>query len=80
MAVDKAQLQAWIESSQRTQRRVVAIAIVGAVVAFVLRATSVLPSFVGVVLILGAVITGVCGFWVTAAHIADWRARLRDSH
>jgi hypothetical protein len=79
MATDKQQLEMWIARSQRVQRRVVVVAVAAGIVSYGLRRTGVVPEFVGTVLMLGAVITGVSGFWVTAAHVADWRARLRST-
>jgi hypothetical protein len=32
---------------------------------------------VGAMAALTVAIVGVCGFWVTAAHIYDWKMRLR---
>jgi hypothetical protein len=79
MATDKQQLEMWIARSQRVQRTVVVVAVVAGVASYGLRLTDVVPGFVGTVLMLGAAITAVSGFWVTAAHIADWRARLRST-
>ncbi|MBP9085651.1 MAG: hypothetical protein KBG15_06005 [Kofleriaceae bacterium] len=77
--MDPIELRAWIVASQRTQKRVVAAAFAGLVVGYGLRLGHVFPTLVTSVIMLFAVILGICGFWVTAAHISDWRMRL-DRH
>lgn len=78
MAVDNAaerdRLHGYIAASRRVQRRL-AVAVI-ALGAIGLGALAVHRAAGGIVL-LTTVIVGVCGFWVTAAHIADWRLRLR---
>ena len=73
------ELRAWIAASQRTQKKVVAAAVVCLCIGLGLRLGHVLPTLVTGVIMVFAVILGICGFWVTTAHIADWRMRL-DRH
>lgn len=75
------ELRTWIAASQRTQKRVVAAAVAILIVGLGLRLGQVLPTIITSVIMLFAVILGICGFWVTAAHISDWRMRLdRQPH
>ncbi len=71
---ERARLHGYIAASRRVQRRLaiamVALVVVSAVVLGFHRAAG------GIVLLTSAIV-GVCGYWVTAAHIADWRLRLR---
>lgn len=70
------ELRTWIAASQRTQKRVVAAAVAILIVGLSLRLSQALPTLITSVIMLFAVILGICGFWVTAAHISDWRMRL----
>jgi uncharacterized membrane protein len=74
--IDAAQLNAWIVASQRAQKRVVIVAIAVLLVGIVLKFIGAVPALISNVVIAFALILGVCGFWVTAAHISDWRMRL----
>ena len=74
--MDPVKLHAWIAASKHTQRVVVAVSLAVLVVGIALKVVQVIPALVSTVIILAALITGVAGFWVTAAHIADWRAKL----
>ncbi len=74
--MDAHELRIWIAASQRTQKRVVAAAVASLIVGLGLRLGHALPSLVTSIVMLFAVILGICGFWVTAAHISDWRMRL----
>lgn len=76
MQIDAAQLNAWIVASQRTQKRVVIVAIAILLVGVGLKLVGAVPALISNVVIAFALILGVCGFWVTAAHISDWRMRL----
>jgi hypothetical protein len=74
------ELRTWIAASQRTQKRVVAVALACLIIGLGLRLGHVLPALVTNVVMVFALILGICGFWVTAAHISDWRMRLdRDA-
>ena len=79
VTMEPLELRTWIAASQRTQKRVVATAAAILMVGLGLRMGHVLPTLVTSVGMLFAVILGICGFWVTAAHISDWRMRL-DPH
>jgi|GEM_PF-3542127 len=64
----------YIADSQRVQRRVavvVAVMVLASLVGLVVNAS------IGGLMLLGTFIFGGCSFWVTAAHIADWRLKLR---
>lgn len=68
-----AQLEAWIAQTRRNQKR---LAVGLGVAAVVAAAAWWFNGFVGKTLLFGIVVTAICGFWITAAHIADWRAQL----
>ncbi len=72
-ATERARLLGYIEGSKRTQRQL-AIGLSVATVAVV--AALFLAPVVGKLALLGVVIVAVCGFWVTAAHISDWRMQI----
>ena len=69
----RARLLGYIHDSRRNQRRLgigVAIGVVAALI------TIALAPLVGKLALALVVIVGVCGFWVTAAHISDGRMQL----
>ncbi len=68
-----AQLETWIRETQRNQKRL-AVGL-GVATAVAVLAWSV-DAFIGKTLLFGIVVTAICGFWITAAHIADWRTQL----
>ena len=68
-----AQLETWIRETQRNQRRLALGLGVGAGIAGI---AWWFDGFVGKTLVFGIVVTAICGFWITAAHIADWRTQL----
>ncbi|MEZ4401085.1 MAG: hypothetical protein R3B06_13760 [Kofleriaceae bacterium] len=72
---ERARLTGYIAASQRVQRRLAVGLVVAAAPAIV--ATLWVAPLPGRLALLGLVIVGVCGFWVTAAHIADWKMQLR---
>lgn len=72
--VERARLEGWIAGSRRVQRR---LAVAIAVMAVAGIALVIGWPMIGGLFLLFTAIVGVCGFWVTAAHIADWRLRLR---
>jgi hypothetical protein len=71
---DEAQrLESYIAGSRRVQRRLtfgLVIATLGAMVALIVDPT------VGGLALFAVVIVAIAGFWVTAAHIADWKMQL----
>ena len=72
-ATERARLLGYIAGSKRTQRQLaigLAVATVAVVVALVV------APLVGKLALLGVAVVGVCGFWVTAAHISDWRMQI----
>ena len=72
-AQERARLTGYIAASRRVQRRLgVGVAAATAIAAAVL----VVSSTIGALALLGVGIIAVCGFWVTAAHISDWKMQL----
>lgn len=69
----RGELESWIAETRRTQRRLGAGVAIGAVLALALMLWR--PA-VGGVLFAVVAIVGLCGFWVTSSHIADWRGKL----
>ena len=65
------QLEAWIANSKRVRRRLAMVVAVLAIAGLAVRHSASQP--VGAVLLLLAVILAVTGFWITAAHLSDWR-------
>lgn len=65
----------WIAATTRTQRRV--LSVLGA-----LAAVSIGLMFwrktIGQLSLLFVAMTAVIAYWVTAAHLAEWRLRLRE--
>ena len=72
---ERARLHGYIAGSQRVQRRLLAVVAALAAVSVVL--VFAVSGRIGGLALLGTAIVGGCGYWVTAAHIADWRLRLR---
>lgn len=72
-ATERARLLEYIAGSKRTQR-LLAIGLAAATAGVVV--TLLLAPMVGKLALLGVAIVGVCGFWVTAAHISDWRMQI----
>ena len=66
-------LRGWIRASRQTQRRIVIAA--GVVTGAGLALRPWLP-FIGLLVAFAGVVIGVCGWWVTTAHISDWRGQL----
>ncbi len=72
-AAERARLTGYIDGSRRVQRRLAMVLAPLAVVGLGLAGWR--PLWGGLVL-LGAAIVAICGFWVTAAHISDWKMQL----
>jgi hypothetical protein len=72
-ASERARLRGYIDDSRRTQRQLAVGLVVAAAAA---AATLVIDATVGELALGGVIIVGVCGFWVTAAHISDWRMQI----
>jgi hypothetical protein len=70
---DRQQLLGWIASSQRTQRRLAVVVVALVAVSAGLVAWR---KPVGTFALLVTAAIGVIGYWVTYAHITDWRDRL----
>lgn len=69
----RAELEGWIARTRDTQRKLAIGVACGIVVAIGL---IVWKSQVGMAALGIVVLVAVCGFWVTASHIADWRDKL----
>jgi len=67
------ELEGWIGRTRRAQRRLAAVVGCAAVIAVAL---AVWKSPIGLVAFGVVAIVAVCGFWVTASHLADWRGKL----
>ena len=68
-------LEGYIAQTKRNQQRLgigLAIALIAAIACTILN-VAFAPHAIGLV-----VIVGVCGFWVTGAHIQDFRRRIAD--
>jgi protein-S-isoprenylcysteine O-methyltransferase Ste14 len=75
-AAQRVQLEQWIAKSQRTQKRVIVSCMIVLLISIALRVTGVVPSMIISVVMLFAVISGACGYWITATHIGDLRTKL----
>ncbi|MCB9564284.1 MAG: hypothetical protein H6708_28200 [Kofleriaceae bacterium] len=73
MTDERARLHGYIEASRRVQRRLRGLLIAGAAAAVAVWWFDHAWGWAAAVLV--AIVIG-CGYWVTAAHIADWRGRL----
>ncbi len=71
----RAQLLSWIAETRRNQRRfAIGLAIATALsFALMLWRTDVGEAGLGIV-----AISAVCGFWITASHITEWRSLLAE--
>lgn len=69
----RAELEAWIARTHHTQRTL-GIVLGGA--AAVSIALAFWRSQVGMIGLGIVVIVAICGFWITASHVADWRTKL----
>jgi hypothetical protein len=67
------QLETWIAQTRRNQQRLAIWLSAAAVIALGL-AIAGMP-FAKLALAVIAIVA-ICGFWVTSAHLADWRRRL----
>lgn len=69
------ELEGYILASRANQRKLaIGVAIAGAVM-LVLAILRVPFALLGLFFVA---VVGVCGYWVTAAHIADWRRKLDE--
>lgn len=73
-AVERERLHGYIAASKRVQRRLMFV--VAGLVALSI-GILVFDGRAGGLAFLATGIIGGAGFWVTAAHIADWRLKLR---
>jgi len=72
----KAQAEAWIARSRRNRTRIVIGAAVGAVVGILVAV--IIHGPVGGGIVVGAVAIGLCGAWITTAHILTFKGQIRD--
>lgn len=73
-AAERRRLSGYIDGSRRVQRRLALV--LGPLGAAGVALALWRPLFGGLV-VLAAVIVAICGFWVTAAHISDWRMQIQ---
>ncbi len=71
----RAELNGWIERSIATRRKLSRVLGAGAVIAIGLLVWN---RAVGGVAIGILAIVALCGYWIIAAHIADWRGKLDE--
>jgi hypothetical protein len=67
------ELEGWITRTRRNQRRLALVIGCAAVIAVALAGWK--PR-IGMVAFGVVAIVAVCGFWVTASHLVDWRGKL----
>ncbi|MBP9168674.1 MAG: hypothetical protein KBG48_14860 [Kofleriaceae bacterium] len=72
-AAERARLTGYIVASRRVQRQLATVLAPLGAVGLILAVWQ--PLWGGLVL-LAAVIVAICGFWVTAAHISDWKMQI----
>jgi hypothetical protein len=75
-AARKAQLQAYIVKSEANRKRIIIGAAVGAVVGLVVAFAIV--GVVGAVITTASVAVGLCGAWITTAHILSFKGDIKD--
>ena len=71
----RADYEKWIATTRRTQRRVL---IGTGVLAAVSIGLMFWRSHVGELALFFVAVTALISYWVTAAHLSDWRYRLRE--
>lgn len=71
----RAQLEGWIASTRRTQRRLSIALVAGAAIGIGLVAWQ---TAVGVFTLLSVALLAICGYWITGSHLADWRRQLGE--
>ena len=71
----RAELEGWIASTRRTQRRLMIALLAGAAIGFGLLAWR--PA-AGVFTLLADALLAICGYWITGSHLADWRRQLGE--
>ena len=70
---DRAQLEAWIAASQRTQQTL-KVGLLPAVVAAI--AVLIWSRPLGGLVLVSIAIVAIFGFWITSSHIADWSGQV----
>ncbi len=73
MAADRAQLEAWIAATRRTQQHLRTLLIPASAIAIALLVWS-RPIGGGACALVG--IVALFGFWITGGHITDWEQQL----
>jgi hypothetical protein len=75
MAADRAQLEAWIAQTQRTQKKLVAGLVPAGIVAFALLFVS-RPIGGAACAMVG--MFALFGFWITTSHVRDFEGKLDE--
>jgi hypothetical protein len=70
------QLEAWLAKSQRTRRKVVVGAAIGTAVGLV--GMLIVRGPVGAILLMAPLAFGLCGAWITTAHVMTFRGQIKD--
>ena len=67
------ELEGWIARTRATQRSLAIVLAAGTVIS-----VGLMPwrTQVGLVALAIVAIVALCGFWITASHLADWRDKL----
>jgi hypothetical protein len=73
MAADREQLETWIATTKRTQRRLAIGMVPAGIAAIVLLAYS---RPLGGLALVSLVIVATFGFWITGGHITDWETQI----
>ena len=69
------ELEGYILATRANQRKLAIGVLIAAALTLVLAIARVPFALVG---LFAVAIVGICGFWVTSAHIADWRRKLDE--
>ena len=75
MKATREQLEAWIASTRRVQRRLRVVIAAGAAVALALLLWS---TAIGGFALLIVALVAICGFWITSSHLAEWRGAIDE--
>lgn len=71
--LDRAQLEAWIAQSRRTQKRLKTALVPAVLAAFVVMMWS---RPLGALVLVSVGIVAVFGFWITASHMVGWHGEI----
>jgi len=69
------ELERWVAQTKRNQRRIAVGLVAGLGVAIALAATLGAAGGFAIVIV---VLVGICAFWITGAHLLDFRRKLKE--